>query len=132
MIRALFVTLCLCFPALALAQTGGPGTAVEGVWQTGARDGSWGFVRFDPCGDAVCGTLIGGGGRNVDPQFFGTVMVSDMRWDGTEFTGGQLLDVETGRVYLSRMRLVGPDQLRVSGCVLGGLICGGQTWTRVE
>jgi uncharacterized protein (DUF2147 family) len=129
MIRTLLLLLTLPFTAHAQS---GPPHDIEGVWQTGARDGSWGYVRFAPCGDAICGTLIGGGGVNVDPQYFGTVMVNDMRWDGTEFTDGTLLDVENGRTYLSNMRFRSADRLRVSGCVLGGIICGGQTWARVE
>lgn len=126
-----FAILMACLASQAAAQSGPP-HAIEGVWQTGARGGSFGFVRFAPCGDAICGTLIGGGGENVDPSYFGTIMVTDMRWDGSEYTGGSLLDVESGRVYISNMRFRSPDQLRVAGCVLGGVLCGGQTWVRVE
>lgn len=130
--RFLFAMLWVVLPFSALAQSSQPPHALDGVWQTGARDGSWGFVRFAPCGTAYCGTLIGGGGQDVNEAFFGTIMVTDMRWTGSEFTDGQLLDVENDRVYLSRMRFEGADRLRVSGCVLGGLICGGQTWARIE
>lgn len=133
MIRILLTSLlCVALPAMAYSQTAQPPHALEGLWQTGARNGSWGYVRFAPCGAAYCGTLVDGGGQNVNPQYFGTVMVTDMQWSGAEFTGGSLLDVETGRVYLSRMRFRDANQLRISGCVLGGLICGGQNWTRVQ
>ncbi|WP_224816100.1 DUF2147 domain-containing protein [Hasllibacter sp. MH4015] len=131
--RCLAIFLSLLFaPAAALGQSQAPPHDLNGVWQTGARGGSWGYVRFAPCGPAFCGTLIGGGGANVQSQYFGTVLVTGMQWTGGEFAGGELLDVENGRVYLSRMRFRGPDELRVSGCVLGGLVCGGQTWRRVE
>lgn len=126
----LFVSCVL--PSFGYAQSSQSPYELDGVWQTQARDGSWGFIRFAPCADAYCGTLVGGGGADVDPQYFGTTIVSNMRWTGEEFTGGRLLDVETGRVYRSRMAFRSADQLAVSGCVLGGLICGGQTWTRVE
>ncbi|GAB5448884.1 DUF2147 domain-containing protein [Gymnodinialimonas sp.] len=129
MIRALFALL-LCLPSMALSQSAQPPYALDGLWQTGARGGSWGYVRFAPCGAAYCGTLVDGGGQNVNPQYFGTVLVTGMQWTGSEFDGGRLLDVETGRVYISRMRFRGANSLRISGCVLGGLICGGQTWTR--
>lgn len=129
---ALFVLLLgLGWPLVAVAQSNPP-HALDGVWRTGERNGSWGFVTFAPCGTAYCGTLTGGGGQRVDPQYFGTVLVTDMRWTGAGFTGGELLDVETGQIYRSRMRFRGPDRLRVSGCVMGGLICGGQTWVRIE
>ncbi|MEX3017562.1 DUF2147 domain-containing protein [Gymnodinialimonas hymeniacidonis] len=116
----------------AIAQTASPPHALDGVWQTGARDGSWGFVRFAQCGGHYCGTLVGGGGANVNSEYFGTVLVQGMQWDGSQFAGGTLLDVENGRVYQSRLRFRGANQLRVSGCVFGGVICGGQTWNRVD
>ena len=130
MIRLILIALLL--PLCATAQQPGPPHPLDGVWQTGARNGSWGIVRFAPCGAAYCGTLTGGGGANVDPQYFGTVLVRDMVWDGSAFTGGTLEDVENGAIYRARLRFRGPDRLRVSGCILGGVICGGQTWTRLE
>lgn len=128
----LSVLLLLCWPLVTFGQTNGPPHRLDGVWQTEARDGSWGYVTMAPCGDAYCGTLTGGSGTHVDTQYFGTVMITHMRWTGSEYSGGQLLDVETRRVYQSRLRFLGPDRLQVSGCVLGGLICGGQVWARIE
>jgi uncharacterized protein (DUF2147 family) len=102
-----------------------------GLWQTGARDGSWGYVRIAPCGGLYCGTLEGGGGARVDPGYFGTRMIVGMAWDGSGFSGGRLLDVERNQWYAARIRFRGPDRIRVSGCVLAGILCGGQTWHRI-
>jgi len=47
------------------------------------------------------------------------------QWDG------EVYNAENGETYNSNISLVSADQLRIEGCVLGGLICGGETWTRV-
>lgn len=106
------------------------GDPVLGTWRTGPRNGSWGIVRMQLCGKKVCGFLVGGGGRNVDKRYFGTQIVRDMTPDGRQYAGGQIFDAERGHWYIARMRLDAPDRLTVKGCVLGGVICGGQVWKR--
>ena len=49
----------------------------------------------------------------------------DQQWDG------EVYNAEDGKTYTSNISLQGPDVLRIEGCVLGGLLCGGQNWTRV-
>jgi uncharacterized protein (DUF2147 family) len=48
------------------------------------------------------------------------------RWEG------QTYNPKSGNTYSSNMTLKSGDVLRVEGCVLGGLFCGGQTWTRAN
>jgi len=47
------------------------------------------------------------------------------RWEG------QVYNAENGQTYTSYISLLSPDVLKIEGCVLGGLICGGEDWTRV-
>jgi uncharacterized protein (DUF2147 family) len=44
---------------------------------------------------------------------------------------GEVYNAENGETYNSTIALKAPDVLRIEGCVLGGLICGGENWTRV-
>lgn len=44
---------------------------------------------------------------------------------------GQVYNPKDGKVYRAEMTMPRPDALRIEGCVLGGLICDGETWTRV-
>ena len=37
-----------------------------------------------------------------------------------------------GQTYDAHISLIDPQKLRAEGCVFGGLICGGQNWTRVN
>jgi hypothetical protein len=43
---------------------------------------------------------------------------------------GQVYNAKDGQLYKSTIKLTGPDQLEIQGCVLG-FLCGGETWTRV-
>ena len=45
---------------------------------------------------------------------------------------GQIYNSRNGRTYEANLKLVNPDVLHLEGCVLGGLFCGGQNWTRVK
>jgi uncharacterized protein (DUF2147 family) len=66
--------------------------------------------------------------RNVDivglPILLGMRPVSENRWEG------QVYNAENGKNYLAYISLVEPDVLKIKGCVLGGLFCGGEKWTR--
>ena len=101
---------------------------IPGVWKTDTKNGSWGYVLFDKCGTSYCGKLVNGGGKNVDPSLFGTLIVKGVTREGNAYVDGQIFDAEANIRYVSKMALQSPDRLKVSGCVLGGLICGGQTW----
>ncbi len=50
---------------------------------------------------------------------------SQARWDG------QIYNAQNGQTYKANVTMVGDNTLRVEGCVLGGVFCGGQRWTRV-
>ncbi len=117
------ILLALAIPAIAHAD-------ILGTWKTGAKNGSWGYIKFYRCGTRYCGRLVGGGGRKVNRKLFGTLIVKRMRRKGRSYSGGQILDADAGQWYLSKMRLIGKNRLQVQGCVLGGLICGGQNWSR--
>jgi uncharacterized protein (DUF2147 family) len=43
---------------------------------------------------------------------------------------GQVYNVEDGKTYSGSLTLQGVRSLKLEGCVLGGLICKGQMWTR--
>jgi uncharacterized protein (DUF2147 family) len=58
-------------------------------------------------------------GLKPSPQYPG-------RWQG------EIYNSQNGKVYDARIQLVSDDVLKLEGCVLGGLFCGGQNWTRVK
>lgn len=44
---------------------------------------------------------------------------------------GDIYNSQDGRTYSASISLLGPDTLKVQGCVLG-FLCGGENWTRVK
>ena len=116
---------------------------VFGIWQSQVNDeGNFIHVEMAPCasnGSLICGTIVKA--ANVDPakgdkkrqkELMGKVMINDMAADGAnEWDDGTIWAPDDDETYSSKMELNG-DVLEVSGCVMGGLICRGQDWTRVK
>ena len=98
-------------------------------------------VRIARCGGAYCGTIVAVRGETKDVNnpdaglrsrgLVGVQMISNIRpsRDGFE---GSLYNYKDGRTYSGRMNFSGGNAMQLSGCVLGGLICRTQTWTRVN
>ena len=116
---------------------------VLGTWKSQVNDeGNFIHVEMAPCASnaaLVCGTIVKA--ENVDPakgdkkrqaELMGKIMINDMAPDGAnEWDDGTIWAPDDDETYSSKMELNG-DVLEVSGCVMGGLICRGQDWTRVK
>lgn len=97
-------------------------------------------VRIARCGQAYCGTIVSVQGdakdsSNPDPNqrgrsLVGVQMISNIAPSGDGFTG-QLYNYKDGKTYSGKMSFQG-KAMQLSGCVLGGLICRSQTWTKVN
>jgi uncharacterized protein (DUF2147 family) len=97
-------------------------------------------VRIARCGQAYCGTITSVQGdakdaNNPDPalrgrNLVGVQMISNITPSGEGFTG-QLYNYKDGKTYSGKMSFQG-KAMQLSGCVLGGLICRSQTWTKVN
>lgn len=122
--------------ALVLAMAGSALAAdpVEGVWQTEVDDGAYALVTMAPCGGKICGVISRT--FNAEGEYksenIGKALVWDMvpAGDGS-YADGQIWQPSTGKIYRSKMSMSG-NQLSVSGCVAGGLICKKQNWQRVQ
>jgi uncharacterized protein (DUF2147 family) len=95
-----------------------------GVWQTEKNEGK---VRIEQCGQSLCGWAVeertGAKGKQV---------LVDMKSTRENLWNGKINDVRSGSTYVSKMSLHGPNALRVEGCAMGGMLCGGQTWVRTQ
>jgi uncharacterized protein (DUF2147 family) len=89
-----------------------------GVW---AVEDNKGNVRVEQCGVNLCGFAEKNNER----------ILIDMKPEGSKWSG-RIHDPESGKNYDSTIALKSPNALRVQGCALGGMICGGQTWKRVS
>ncbi len=130
--------------SLAIAVLSSPALSADaiGTWKSEkADDGGYLHVAVAPCtSDAakLCGTIVDA--LNDDPsqmdearaaELRGKVMIRDMEPDGANaWSSGTIWAPDDDETYASKMTIDG-NVLKVSGCVLAGLICRGQDWTRV-
>lgn len=125
----------------ATLAAGGAAWAADatGTW---ARPSGSSQIRISSCGKALCGKLVWlkeprKDTENPDPKLrarplLGVRTVYDMTPDGDNAWKGKVYNAEDGKTYTGKMVLNGGNKLKLSGCVLGGLICKGETWTRVK
>jgi len=109
---------------------------VLGLWKTQPDDnGNFGYVDVTMCGAKICGSLtkaFDGSGAEMDSDNVGKAVIWDMVKTGNGSYGkGTIHSFDRDQDYSSKMQLNG-NSMVVKGCALGGLVCRGQTWTRVN
>jgi len=140
---AVVAASAMAFALIALA----PARAADplGTWLTGDKKGK---VKIVNCGGAICGTLTWLA-EPIDPQthrpktdknnrdaskqsrpLIGTPIVLGMRPAGGNRWEGQVYNAEDGNTYSGSFTMNSANSAELRGCVMGGLLCKGQTWTR--
>ncbi|MEO6198691.1 MAG: DUF2147 domain-containing protein [Sphingomicrobium sp.] len=122
------VLIALPSPALAKAP-------LEGQWEN--PKGSV-VVRVAACGDAYCGTVIEASAKakasarnGGTPSLIGTRILSGVRANGDGTYKGRAFDPKRNIHAPATIRMQGAGTLLIKGCVLSGMICKEQRWTRV-
>ncbi len=111
-----------------------------GEW---ARPGGSSKIRISNCGNALCGKLIWlksprKDTQNPDPSkrdrpLLGVQIVQSMKPTGKDNQWkGKVYNAEDGKTYTGFIQMPSPDKMKLEGCVMGGLICKGETWTRIR
>ncbi|WP_170758733.1 DUF2147 domain-containing protein [Ruegeria lacuscaerulensis] len=111
---------------------------VDGLWKTQPGDtGGYLHVTISECGSAICGTIDtafdANGDEQLDYENLGKQIIWDMIPEGNgNYDDGKIWAPDRDKTYSSKMSLDGQNKLTVKGCAVGGLVCRGQTWTRVQ
>lgn len=72
-------------------------------------------------------------GANKDALVIGLVILTGLKKDGNEYTGGQILDPDNGKLYGSKVHLTdGGKKLSVRGYLGIPMLGRTQTWVRQE
>jgi len=120
----------------------------NGTWLT---EGGEATVRIANCGAELCGTIVAlkepndpATGRPKTDKYnadagkrsrpvIGVLIVFGMKPSGTaDKWSGQVYNAEDGKTYSGSLTMQSARSLKLEGCVLGGLICKGQIWTRAS
>lgn len=119
---------------------------VLGTWKVG--DGS-ADIQIDNCGGTLWGVVVwerspGTDASNPDPSLRGRPTLgipillglrpsTQQSWQGSgEVWRGHVYNAKTGETFEVNVRLANQNVLHIEGCVLGGLFCGGQDWSRTN
>lgn len=94
-------------------------------------------IRLGPCGGELCGWVVWAADEaeqdareaGVSP-LVGLQLLRSYRATSATTWEGRVFVPDWNRTFFSRMVLLGPRSVKISGCVLGGMICKSQTWTR--
>jgi uncharacterized protein (DUF2147 family) len=97
------------------------------------RDGRW-FGRIEPLpGDDVNERCTHCTDDRKGQPIIGLVIMRNLRREGDEYVGGDILDPDTGKVYGCKFHLAnGGHQLIMRGYLGISLLGSSQTWRRVE
>jgi uncharacterized protein (DUF2147 family) len=101
-------------------------------------------VRISACGAELCGNVswIEPGAPTVDVNnpdaarrsrpLLGSAVLLGLKPTSANQWTGSLYNAEDGHTYTGKLTVADDNHVKVAGCVLGGLICKSQTWTRVK
>ena len=95
-------------------------------------------VRTGPCGERLCGWIVWANQEAQNdardggtPKLIGTALLENYRADRPGSWSGTVFVPDMNRRFYSIIQHVGPDQMKVKGCILGGLLCKSQLWHRI-
>lgn len=118
----------------------GPAFAADPIGEWMVADGS-AQIRMEPCGNALWGVISwardpGFDSQNPDPakrsrSIIGVPILRNMKQVSQNKWEGEVYNAKNGKMYSANIVLVSDDVLKIEGCVLGGLFCGGENWTRM-
>ena len=120
-------------PALAREEAPAP---IASVWR---NPGNSVHVRIDQCGERLCGTVtwaspkaIADARRGGTDRLVGTRLFRDLERTDDGKWRGKVFVPDIRQTFSGTLRFVGSDRMEGKGCVLLGLICKSQTWSRVR
>jgi uncharacterized protein (DUF2147 family) len=125
----IFTPIALAGLALAVP-AGAQAAALEGKWANPKRSV---IVNVAPCGDAYCGTVSWASAKNRDKGATpGTRVLTDLKRAGANLYKGRAFEPKRNVRGAATVKQVGPNVMIVRGCVIGGILCKEQRWTRVS
>ncbi len=96
-------------------------------------------VRIAACGEGFCGTVIDASAKakatarkGGTPSLVGTQVMSDFRPKSDGTYAGRAFDPKRNIRAGATIRMTGSSTLVVRGCLIKGIICKEQRWTKVS
>jgi uncharacterized protein (DUF2147 family) len=97
------------------------------------------IISIAPCGEAMCGRVqwasddaVADARRGGTDPLVGVELLSGFVAKDENRWKGRLFVPDLKRTSKAEVRQLGPDQVKVTGCAVGHLVCKSQVWTRTE
>lgn len=126
----LALSMLLATPAIASAQQ------LEGRWTNYKKNV---VVEVERCGSAYCGRVVRASEKakakarkGGTPNLVGTQILSGLRPVGGGKFRGKAFVPKRNIHATATVRQLSEDVMQVEGCVLGGILCDDEKWTRVS
>jgi|SRR5208337_3513549 len=130
---------------IVLAPFASHAAELRGKWLT--EEGK-GHVLFEGCGSKLCGKIVWlkepndtagkpqADALNEDKSLRTRpvlgLTLTELESDGNGAWKGVIYNPEDGKSYKAKAAIQKDGTLLIEGCILGGLLCDDQTWTRVD
>ena len=117
--------------ALAL-QAAAADNSLDGVWRS---PGGNTIMKIAACGDTHCGTVAWASDKarkdssKATNQLVGTALLTGLHLDKKGHWEGKLFIPDQKMRATAKIERVSADQLKVSGCAAGKMLCKTQIWT---
>ena len=111
-------------------------TALEGNWRN--PRGSV-IISIASCAEAMCGRVqwasekatVDARKGGTDP-LIGVELLRDFVPNGKGRWKGRIFLPDLNKISKAELRQLGPNDVKVTGCAVGRIICKSQVWTRAE
>jgi uncharacterized protein (DUF2147 family) len=129
---ATLATLALLAAAAAQAPSE---PSIEGRWKS---PGGNSIIELAPCGSEMCGTVAWASASakqasaKVTDQLVGTQLLTGLEQDKDGQWRGKLFIPDKNMRVTAKIQLVSAEQLKVSGCAVGGALCKSALWNRLD
>jgi len=107
-------------------------SSLDGTWRS---PGGNTIMKIGPCGESSCGTVAWASDRakkdssKATSQLVGTALLTDLHQDKKGRWQGKLFIPDQNMRATAKIQRVAPDELKVSGCAAGKMLCKSQIWT---
>ena len=140
--RTLLLSL-LVAGAAGLAGGAARAQSAEDAFGTWRHPDNGSNISVYQCGAGLCAKVV----KVADPSrkdeknpdaklrtrpVVGVVIMSGAKKTGDKTWAGKLYNTQDGETYNGTVTVVSKNTLKLEGCVLGGLVCQGPTWSRVN
>lgn len=129
------IILTIAAMTLASAPTWASAQALEGQWTNYKKNV---VVQVERCGTAYCGRVVKASAKAEEkarkggtPKLVGTQILTGLVAVGGGKFRGRAFVPKRNIHATATVRQLGDDVMQVQGCVLGGLLCDSERWTRV-